>query len=142
MDERSALIRRSLIGDSRSSHLATAHFASMSGNSNQRTVAGRTSGLRSRLVVAVLIAMLAFPAFAAAQGSSPTQDQYDDIPQSTAAGGGSGSGDPGGTGLGDPVGPLPFTGFDVIAMIAVALAVTGVGLALQRAVGRESTDEL
>ena len=37
-------------------------------------------------------------------------------------------------------GPLPFTGFDVIAMAAVALAVTGLGLALQRAVSRESTD--
>ena len=31
-------------------------------------------------------------------------------------------------GLGGNVGPLPFTGFDVIAMAAVALAVTGIGL--------------
>ena len=40
------------------------------------------------------------------------------------------------------MGPLPFTGFDVIAMAAVALAVTGLGLALQRAVSREPSDEL
>ena len=46
------------------------------------------------------------------------------------------------TGLGGNVGPLPFTGFDVIAMAAVALAVTGLGLALQRAVSREPSDEL
>ena len=45
-------------------------------------------------------------------------------------------------GLGGNVGPLPFTGFDVIAMAAVALAVTGLGLALQRAVSREPRDEL
>ena len=43
-------------------------------------------------------------------------------------------------GLNDSVGPLPFTGFDVIAMLAVALAVTGLGLALQRAVSREPRD--
>ena len=45
-----------------------------------------------------------------------------------------------GSGLGGRVGPLPFTGFDVIAMAAVALAVTGLGLALQRAVSREPSD--
>ena len=86
----------------------------------------------------LLVAMLAFPAFAAAQ--TPTDDQYDDIPPAASGGGGGDPGDPGG--LGDNVGPLPFTGFDVIAMLAVALAVTGVGLALQRAVARESTEEL
>ncbi|MQA73535.1 MAG: hypothetical protein GEU88_04160 [Solirubrobacterales bacterium] len=44
------------------------------------------------------------------------------------------------SGLSARVGPLPFTGFDVIAMAAVALAVTGLGLALQRAVSRRSSD--
>ena len=42
-----------------------------------------------------------------------------------------------GGGLNDTVGPLPFTGFDVIAMLAVALAETGLGLALQRAVSKQ-----
>jgi len=42
-----------------------------------------------------------------------------------------------GGGLNDSVGSLPFTGLDVIAMLAVALTVTGLGLALQRAVSRE-----
>ena len=50
------------------------------------------------------------------------------------------SGGSGGGGLDGNLGPLPFTGFDVIAMAAVALAVTGLGLALQRAVSRESTE--
>ncbi len=53
----------------------------------------------------------------------------------------SGPGDPGSpSGLGGRVGPLPFTGFDVIAMAAVALAVAGLGLALQRAVSRQPSD--
>ena len=91
-------------------------------------------GIRFRLAALLLVAMLAFPAFA--MGQSPTADQYDPIPPPPIN-----TGD-GGSGLGGNVGPLPFTGFDVIAMLAVALAVTGVGLALQRAVARESTEEL
>jgi hypothetical protein len=90
----------------------------------------------------VLAAMFAFPAIA--MGQSPTADQYDEVPPSVSTGGGgsdpSDPSDP--SGLGGNVGPLPFTGFDVIAMLAVALAVTGVGLALQRAVSRDATDEI
>ena len=85
------------------------------------------------LLVALLVAMLAFPALAAAQGG-PTDDQYGGTDRNVDHH----VSDPGG--LAEPVGPLPFTGFDVIAMAAVALSVTGIGLALQRAVARESTD--
>jgi hypothetical protein len=42
--------------------------------------------------------------------------------------------------LSGDVGPLPFTGFDVIAMAAVALTVTGFGLVLQRAVARRFSE--
>ncbi len=98
--------------------------------------------LRFHLTALMLVAMFAFPAIA--MGQSPTADQYDEVPPPLSTGGGGastgGGGDP--SGLGGNVGPLPFTGFDVIAMLAVALAVTGVGLALQRAVAREATDEL
>jgi hypothetical protein len=79
------------------------------------------------------------PSVAGAQqvngSTGPTGDQYDPpvVQVATQAGGGEG-----GSGLTDPVGPLPFTGFDVIAMLAVALAVTGLGLALQRAVSRQA----
>ena len=83
--------------------------------------------------------MLALPAFAAA-APGPTADQYDPADQKLSAQVADPS-DPGDPGLSGNVGPLPFTGFDVIAMAAVALAVTGVGLALQRAVARESTDQ-
>ena len=88
------------------------------------------------LVVAVFAA-LALPAFAGAQQVSPTTSQYgDELTQISKQ-----ATPPSDTGLGGRVGPLPFTGFDVIAMAAVALAVTALGLGLQRAVSRESTDE-
>ena len=112
----------------------------MNRNETLRTDASR--GLISRLALLVLIATLAFPALAAAQ-QTPTDKQYGDTVVQVGQGGNDPSdpsdpGDP--SGLSGNVGPLPFTGFDVIAMIAVALAVTGAGLALQRAVARESTD--
>ena len=105
-----------------------------------KNIRNKTTGL---LVVAVL-SFGAMPAIASAQNSSggsfetgPTADQYDPASitlenRTTDGGGSTGDG-----GLNDSVGALPFTGFDVIAMLAVALAVTGLGLALQRAVSRE-----
>jgi hypothetical protein len=106
------------------------------------------------LLVVALCASLAVPALAGAQQVDPTTSQYGNQlsqintggkgspPASTPSSGAAPAASPGGTGLGGNVGPLPFTGFDVIAMAAVALAVTGLGLALQRAVSRDSTDEL
>jgi hypothetical protein len=103
----------------------------------QRRKCARRATTRTRFqlvaVLALVLGMLALPAFASAQ--SPSDDQYSVIPPpstppSTAAGGG---GDPG-SGLSGRVGPLPFTGLDVIAMSAVALAIAGLGLGLQRAV--------
>jgi len=112
-------------------------------NTNTQNRNHGLQGMRHRLVALLLVAMLAFPAFAMGQGQSPTGDQYDPVPPPANTGDGGSAGDPGSAdGLGGTVGPLPFTGFDVIAMLAVALAVTGVGLALQRAVARESTEEL
>ncbi len=104
--------------------------------------------IASVLLVAICASVVA-PALAGAQQVDPTSSQYDD----TLTQLNSGSTPPNGpdtetkandtdTGLGGRVGPLPFTGFDVIAMAAVALAVTGLGLALQRAVSREPTDGL
>jgi len=84
------------------------------------------------VMIVVLCASLAAPAFAGAQQVDPTTSQYGDKLSEIQVGGDP----PADTGLGGRVGPLPFTGFDVIAMAAVALAVTGLGLALQRAVSR------
>ena len=113
-----------------------------------RTMQLLKSKLAGLLVVAVCASLLS-PALAGAQQVDPTTSQYGDrLTQVSSGGEGGGpSGTPPSTtpstgGLGGNVGPLPFTGFDVIAMAAVALAVTGLGLALQRAVSREPNDEL
>jgi hypothetical protein len=93
-------------------------------------------------LIAAVALSIGMPAMAAAQAidgsTGPAGDQYD--PQAVQIETSAGGGDGGGSGLTDPVGPLPFTGFDVIAMLAVALAVTGLGLALQRAVTRQAHD--
>ena len=99
-----------------------------------QTLKTRLAGL---LIVTVCLSLLA-PAFAGAQ-DTPTDDQYRSSLTQISTGGEPPSSD---DGLSGNVGPLPFTGFDVIAMAAVALAVTGLGLALQRAVSREPNDGL
>lgn len=95
--------------------------------------------LAGLLIVAIFAALLV-PAFAGAQQVDPTASQYSDALTQVSTGGNQPPSTD--TGLGGNVGPLPFTGFDVIAMAAVALAVTGLGLALQRAVSREPSDKL
>jgi hypothetical protein len=90
------------------------------------------------VMVVALCATFAAPAVAGAQQLDPTTSQYEN--ELTQIG--THTDPPSDTGLGARVGPLPFTGFDVIAMAAVALAVTGLGLGLQRAVSREPSDEL
>jgi len=109
--------------------------------------------LTSLILVGICSALIA-PAFAVAQTVDPTADQYDATLQQVAEGGSAcENAAPGSAaaaecapppqsdnGLGGNVGPLPFTGFDVIAMAAVALAVTGLGLGLQRAVSRDANE--
>lgn len=89
-------------------------------------------------VLALVLAMLALPAAAAAQQLEPTADQYDDTRGQIVAL--ADSGDPGNTGTAgnDQIGSLPFTGLDVVGLLAVAAAVTGLGLVLQRTVSRRS----
>jgi hypothetical protein len=90
----------------------------------------------------------AVPVAAGAQVTSPACEQYSPSTGTFGGGGGSGSSnsncqqgvdpDSGGgpSGLNSTIGSLPFTGFDVLSMAAVALAVTGLGLVLQRAVSK------
>jgi hypothetical protein len=104
-----------------------------------------TKAIKTKLagtLVVVLIAVLAVPTIAAAQQISPTSGQYNDTLNQAGQGVNQSNhpNEPPSTGLDGNVGPLPFTGFDVIAMAAVALAVTGLGLALQRAVSRRPGD--
>ena len=100
------------------------------------------SSVSRRIVAAVAVALvLVLPTTALAQ-NTPSGDQYEDssglVQQQVTGGGGGEASAP--SGLGSRVGPLPFTGFDVIAMSVVALAVTGLGLGLQRAVSRQSSE--
>jgi hypothetical protein len=92
------------------------------------------------VVVLVLCASLIAPSLAGAQSANPTKSQYNDTLTQIDAGNPPSNDGASGSGLGGNVGPLPFTGFDVIAMAAVALAVTGLGLALQRAVSRDPSE--
>jgi hypothetical protein len=95
------------------------------------------------LLIVALCVSVAAPALAGAQQLSPTNDQYKNeltqLNQGAQPPSSGGSASASASGLGGNVGPLPFTGFDVIAMAAVALAITGLGLGLQRAVSRDSS---
>ena len=84
-------------------------------------------------LVAGLMTVFVAPGIAAAQEVSPTGAQYGETATQLQRGAQPPAPDP------EPsrVGSLPFTGADLVAMVAVALAVAGVGLALQRAVSRE-----
>jgi hypothetical protein len=92
----------------------------------------RSSRFRGVLALAVLLVALALPTRAPAattvggQDCTPTQAQNAPPPngrqcEPTRAGGGGGGG-----------GALPFTGLDVISLLAIAVALTGSGLALRR----------
>lgn len=101
-----------------------------------------TNPLKAKVAAALLVALCATfvaPAFAGAQNVDPTTGQYEDQLTQINAGAQPPSDNDSG-GLNGRVGPLPFTGFDVIAMAVVALAVAGLGLALQRAVTRDPHD--
>jgi hypothetical protein len=108
-----------------------------------------TKSLKTKLAGLLIVALcvsVAAPALAGAQQVSPTNDQYKNeltqLNQGAQPPSSGGSGSASASGLGGNVGPLPFTGFDVIAMAAVALAITGLGLGLQRAVSRDPSDSV
>ncbi len=104
------------------------------------TISKLRKAAAAALVVTLLGTSLA-PATSLAQSQDcldPTGAQYrtnQECVEDSAGSGGSGS--TSAPVLERNVGPLPFTGFDVIAMSAVALAVAGLGLLLQRAVARQ-----
>jgi len=108
---------------------------------NDVTIRKTSNAIRRGLALALLSALLVgaiTPVAAGAQATSPTCDQYSstNCQQINNNGGGGGVDDGSGDGLNSRIGSLPFTGFDVLSMALVALAVTGLGLVLQRAVSR------
>jgi hypothetical protein len=100
-------------------------------------VTNQNRGLRALLALALLVVALGVPAQAAqASGEldcTPTDSQYAppsnvlDCEQIASSGGG------------EAFGPLPFTGLDLISLLAIAVALTGAGLALRRLSSTESS---
>ena len=93
----------------------------------------------SRSLVALLMTVAALclvGPVSMAQAGDPTDGQYDTEVQKVAAGiGGGGDGNTPSTPAGlqkKVVQGLPFTGLDVVAMLAVAVALTTMGLALRK----------
>lgn len=91
----------------------------------------------SRSIVALVMTVAALSLVgpvAMAQADNPTNAQYDNDVQKVAAGLGSGGNTPSApAGLQKKVVTgLPFTGLDVVAMLAVAVALTSMGLALRK----------
>ncbi len=95
----------------------------------------KRTGLRMALLTVAVTAALALPAQAIASNtcstSDPTASQY--CPPTKVVGNGSASGtaavqDASTSGSGS----LPFTGLDVISLLAIAAALTGAGLVLRR----------
>ena len=92
----------------------------------------RTAALMA--TISVLLSALALPAMAMAQATTgdPTAAQYDAATVNVQPGGGggdAGASSGGGSGGG---GTLPFTGLDIAALLAAAVALTGLGFALRR----------
>ncbi len=88
-------------------------------------------------VVAAAV-LVALPAAAAAQGSSPSSAQYDDqvqLAQQQVHQAGAASADP------RVVDALPFTGVDLVLLSIVALALVSAGIALQRMSRNAQSDE-
>ena len=85
----------------------------------------------SCLLIAAILAALSLPALAGAQQTSPSRDRSGGgLSQLTAQPApGSPVESPG-----DHARPLPSTGYDLIALTAAALAITGAGFVLRRTV--------
>lgn len=87
----------------------------------------RNSRAARAATLLALAGMLLFAAPAMGQSGDPTSAQYKD-----EAGGGASTQPPDSGLQKEVVGGLPFTGLDLIALAAVAIALTSMGLALRR----------
>lgn len=94
--------------------------------------AGRLALLARIASVACVVSVLTLAMASPAPAQDPTATQYNTTVVQVHESGGPGS-PPAATGLrSSVVGGLPFTGLDLIALAAVAVAFTSVGLALRR----------
>jgi hypothetical protein len=94
----------------------------------------KRTGLRMAMLTLAVTAMLALPAQAIASDNcsttDPTASQY--CPPTKVIGTGSASGSASVQGTTSSSSSLPFTGLDVISLLAIAAALTGAGLVLRR----------
>ncbi len=99
------------------------------------------TALAAALAVVALAAVMLLPATAAAQaGCTPTDKQYDRptnvlCEEDDKIDAGGEAGDEAVASGGGEGGELPFTGFDAISLLAIAVALTGVGFTLRRLAG-------
>jgi hypothetical protein len=98
--------------------------SSLSGPERGRRFTTHVGRFAAGLAAMLGLALVAGPAAALAQ--SPTNDQYDPTLTQISAGGG------GGDSASEQLGGLPFTGLDVVAMVAVAACITALGIVLYR----------
>ena len=92
----------------------------------------RTGSLSRLLAVSALVSLLSFVAAATALGQDPTATQYASPVNQVNRDVGGGSNQKVSGLQENIVNGLPFTGLDVIALCAVALALTSIGFALRR----------
>lgn len=100
------------------------------------------SNRMSRSVAVVVLAVVAIavggaPAAAIAQQVSPTQEQYENGVLGVSAGGGTGGSE---TATDPGSGELPFTGLDLVAIVAIGVGLVGAGLAVRK-VSRSHGDQ-
>ena len=94
----------------------------------------KRTGLRMAMLTLAVTAVLALPAQAIATNNcsttDPTASQY--CPPTKVIGSGSASGSLSVQGASSSSSSLPFSGLDVISLLAIAAALTGAGLVLRR----------
>lgn len=87
----------------------------------------RSNRVFGLVTLAFTAALLAIPAGAAAQSVSPTQEQYEDGVLGIAA-----QGNPPNSVGGSSIGELPFTGLDLVALLAIGVGLLGAGFVIRR----------
>lgn len=111
-------------------YISQADASSRGRTSRERSRRGLTRAIAAIVAAALAVMVVTAPAALAAGKSSslsdPTAAEYDSTSSSAASGDGSGDG------VSHQIGGLPFTGFDVMIMVAAAVALTGTGLVLRR----------
>jgi hypothetical protein len=94
---------------------------------------GRRSAAAVLLAVAATLLIAVAPVAAQSPASAQYADDIQNVAGEVAGNGRSGPDDPGPSGLEKRlIGGLPFTGLDLVALVAVAIGLTSIGFALRK----------